>query len=133
MAVLAGQGGTLAEYVPFYFAPRSPMLYVIHKGNVEGYKEGQAPILHLVRSTDIVSKSGLPFVFIDGHANVAMSQFFDRLELLSKVDWEIMKGKWWNDTISTTTASENAKLSFLFTVPFHGPSSPKLVYSIEAW
>lgn len=33
-------GGTLDEYVPFYFAPRSPMLYSIGRGNVEGYNEG---------------------------------------------------------------------------------------------
>ena len=30
--------GTLHEYVPFYFAPRSPMLYTIQKGNVEGFQ-----------------------------------------------------------------------------------------------
>jgi len=27
--VPCGPGGTLADYVPFYFAPRSPMLYTI--------------------------------------------------------------------------------------------------------
>jgi hypothetical protein len=32
-----GAQGTLADYVPFYFAPRSPMLYAIHTGWVEGY------------------------------------------------------------------------------------------------
>lgn len=26
--------GNLHDYVPFYFAPKSPMLYSIHKGNV---------------------------------------------------------------------------------------------------
>ena len=111
--VPTGQGGTLAEYVPFFFAPRSPMLYVIHKGNVEGYTEGQAPILHLVSSTDIVSKSSLPFVFTDGHADVAISQFFDRLELLSKIDWEIMKGKMWDDTITHFDRKRKRQAEFL--------------------
>jgi len=32
--------GTLADYVPFYFAPRSPMLFTISRGNVAG-AEGQ--------------------------------------------------------------------------------------------
>ena len=27
-------GGVIADYVPFYFAPRSPMLFTINKGNV---------------------------------------------------------------------------------------------------
>jgi hypothetical protein len=34
--VPCGQRGYLHDYVPFYFAPRSPMLYTIRKGNVEG-------------------------------------------------------------------------------------------------
>ncbi len=29
------QQGYLSDYVPFYFAPRSPMLYAIHCGTVE--------------------------------------------------------------------------------------------------
>jgi ssDNA thymidine ADP-ribosyltransferase, DarT len=31
-----GSGGTLHDYVPFYFAPRSPMLFAINNGNVPG-------------------------------------------------------------------------------------------------
>ncbi len=41
-------GGCLHDYVPFYFAPRSPMLYAIHKGNVQGYSGEQNSIIHLV-------------------------------------------------------------------------------------
>ena len=29
--VPCGPGGTVSDYVPFYFAPRSPMLYVINR------------------------------------------------------------------------------------------------------
>ena len=46
--------GTLADYVPFYFAPRSPMLFTIHKGKVIGYTEGQKPVIYLVSSVDKV-------------------------------------------------------------------------------
>lgn len=40
---------TVGQYVPFYFCPRSIMLYVLHKGNLAelNYTEGQRPILHL--------------------------------------------------------------------------------------
>ncbi|MBZ8182847.1 DUF4433 domain-containing protein [Oscillatoria salina IIICB1] len=33
--VPCGAGGVLHDYVPFYFAPRSPMLYTINRGNVQ--------------------------------------------------------------------------------------------------
>ena len=33
-SVPCGVGGSLHDYVPFYFAPRSPMLYTIHRGNL---------------------------------------------------------------------------------------------------
>ena len=39
-AVSGDPGGRLADYVPYYFANRSPMLYSIHTGFVEGYNEG---------------------------------------------------------------------------------------------
>ena len=42
-------GTKVGEYVPFYFCPRSVMLYVIHRGNHPElvYKDGQGPIIHL--------------------------------------------------------------------------------------
>jgi hypothetical protein len=42
-------GTFVGDYVPFYFCPRSLMLYVIHMANRPqlSYRGGQAPILHL--------------------------------------------------------------------------------------
>ena len=45
-------GGVLSDYVPWYFGPRSPMLYVINKQRVPGYNDGQTPIVHLVTSVE---------------------------------------------------------------------------------
>jgi hypothetical protein len=42
-------GTHVGDYVPFYFCPRSIMLYILHRGNHSdlNYKEGQRPIVHL--------------------------------------------------------------------------------------
>src|SRR5207244_2315560 len=42
-------GDHVGDYVPFYFCPRSIMLYVIYRANHPEltYREGQEPIVHL--------------------------------------------------------------------------------------
>ena len=42
-------GDKVGEYVPFYFCPRSTMLYVIYRQNHPdlAYKDGQGPVVHL--------------------------------------------------------------------------------------
>ncbi len=106
-------GGFLADYVPFYFAPRSPMLYTIHKGNVEGYQGEQESILHLVASAEQVVKSKLAYTFTDGHADVDLSCFFTDLSDLDKIDWDIMKEKYWNDTIADGDRKRRRQAEFL--------------------
>ena len=89
-------GGVLADYVPFYFAPRSPMLFAINLGAVEGYRGGQASVLHLVSTVKVASATGQPWCFTDGHAEMAMTEFCDDLESLAElVDSEIMEGRYW--------------------------------------
>ena len=92
-----GSMGTLHDYVPFYFAPRSPMLYAINQGNVPGYTEGQEPVIYIVSTLDAVESTGLSFVFTDGHPIVVPSKSFDQFVKLDQVDWEIMKHQYWHD------------------------------------
>jgi len=90
--------GVLHDYVPFYFAPRSPMLFTIHKGNVPNYQGGQASVLHLLTTVKAIQESGLLFTFTDGHAVMAYSEFYDDLDVLERIDWNVMKSKLWYDT-----------------------------------
>ena len=106
-------GGTLADYVPFYFAPRSPMLYSIHRGFVENYPDGQEPVVHLVSSAESVRDAGLQFVFTEGHADISFSEFFDDLADLDEVDWSIMKEKYWNDTADDGDRKRRRQAEFL--------------------
>ncbi|MFZ3264324.1 MAG: DUF4433 domain-containing protein [Terriglobales bacterium] len=75
-----GPRGTVGEYVPFYFAPRSPMLYAISRGAVEGYSEGQSPVIYICSTAEAVKEAGLRWVFTEGHADMDFTDFFDDLK-----------------------------------------------------
>jgi len=105
--------GVVADYVPFYFAPRSPMLYSIAHGYVEGYQGGQSEVFNLVASAEAVLQSGLPFVFTDGHAEMNISHFYQELQDLDKVDWNIMSSRYWNDTQDDNDRKRRRQAEFL--------------------
>lgn len=51
--VKVAAGGTIGQYVPFNFCPRSVMLYVIHCGH-DDFGGGQDKVLHLISDTETV-------------------------------------------------------------------------------
>ena len=91
-------GGVVADYVPFYFAARSPMLYVIDRDDVSTYHGGQDGLVHLVTDVDAVAQRNLRFVFTDHNASTNYAKFGSQLDQLDNfVDWPLMEGQWWND------------------------------------
>ena len=107
------QGGVVADYVPFYFAYRSPMLYAIHCGRVENYQNGQESILHLVSKVELVVENNLPFTFTNGHAEMAVTEFYESLDNLDKIDWDLMKSNRWNDTENDMNRKWRRQAEFL--------------------
>ena len=113
-AVPCGPGGTLHDYVPFYFAPRSPMLYAIHRGYVDGYQGGQPDILHLVTTAEAIAEASLGFAFSDGHAVVGYTSFYDDLAALpTAIDRDIMEAKFWYDTDEDGDRKRRRQAEFL--------------------
>lgn len=92
-----GPRGVIHDYVPFYFGPLSPMLYRLHTGWVEEYDEGQRPLLYLVTNCQEVAEAGLDFVFSDGHGLAFYSAWFDSLDDLGQVDWQMVGERFWAD------------------------------------
>ncbi len=94
-------GTTVGEYVPFYFCPRSVMLYVINRGTQDlTYKSGQREIVHLVSTVDTAARlvPVTQLAFTDGNAAAAYTNFYSDLSLLdAKVDWVAVKTNQWND------------------------------------
>jgi len=96
-------GTRVGDYVPFYFCPRSVMLYILHRGNHPEltYRGGQGPIVHLVadlRSTVSWANSEQhPWAFSDRNAADAMAEFFTSLRDLARIDWRAVNQRDFRD------------------------------------
>lgn len=111
--VPCGPRGVLHDYVPFYFGSRSPMLYTISRGNVEGFSGGQGCIVHLVSTVQAVQTEGLGFVFTDGHGIMVFTEFYDDLARLDEVDWPLMSAQYWADTDDDLDRKRRRQAEFL--------------------
>jgi len=106
-------GGVVHDYVAFYFGPRSPMLYQLHTGWVDGYNEGQSPIVYLVSTVQAVRAANASFVFSDGHGIAAYTSWFDNLNDLDNVDWDTAYCNWWRDTVDDMDRQRRKQAEFL--------------------
>lgn len=91
-------GTKVGDYVPFYFCPRSIMLYVIYCRNHPGlaYRGGQGPIVHLEADLERViewaESKGRPWAFSLSNAGTRYAEFRSRLEDLDQLDWTAIAG-----------------------------------------
>lgn len=95
-------GGVVADYVPFYYAERSPMMYRIaceHRDGVAGrYPGGDDPLVYLVSSVDRVHGAGLKWVASDGNCAVKITRFTNVLDdLAALIDWPLMRQRIWKN------------------------------------
>lgn len=85
-----GPGGTLADYVPFYFTPFSVMMKNIQSGwGVQ--KRLNEEIVILVSSLYHAQSLGLPFIFTDAHAYPDWTGYYTELEHLDRIDWRLLQ------------------------------------------
>ena len=97
-------GTMVGEYVPFYFCPRSIMLYILHMGNHPdiSYRGGQCPILHLQADLEMVIQwaniNDIRWAFSDINAGNFVAQFYDDLSKLNDViNWSAVEATDWRD------------------------------------
>ena len=92
----------VGECVPFYFCPRSVMLYVIHMGNSPDleYRGGQGPIIHLeadLRQTVAwAGASGRRWAFTSSNAGSHYFEDYSDLGQLNMLDWEAIQATDWS-------------------------------------
>ncbi len=90
----------VGQCVPFYFCPRSVMLYLIHRQNAElAYGGGQGHIIHLEADLQATvawaAQQGRRWAFTNANAG---SRYFDDwadLAQLHRVDWHAVQARDW--------------------------------------
>jgi hypothetical protein len=92
----------VGECVPFYYCPRSIMLYKIHKGNDPdlSYKDGQQPILHLELDlhsiVDWAAGENRRWAITKSNAGSYYFEDFNTLERLDELNWQAIRARYWS-------------------------------------
>lgn len=80
-------GRPLHDYVPLYFNPKNPMLYV--------RREIQDDLVILFFDRELLVQDGV--VFTDGNAASGPTNFFNDVSRLADLDWDCIRAEYWND------------------------------------
>ena len=89
--------------VPFYFCPRSVMLYVIDKKNHKelSYRDGQEPIVHLEADVqhvvDWAEQNERRWAFTLSNAGAIYFKDCCKLAQLHEINWEAVQARDWRD------------------------------------
>lgn len=122
-AVACAPWGTVADYVPFYYAARSPMMFTIAKGNVPTFTGDHHDLVYFTSHVTTIIEAGLPWVASDRNAAVAVADFtndpavFDCLAhpdpAAGFVDWPLMNRTYWNSVPNDPDRMERRMAEFL--------------------
>ena len=90
----------VGDCVPFYFCPRSVMLYVIHRRHPAlEYRGGQELILHLEadarRTVTWASRNKRRWAFTSSNAGSSYFDDYSDLTQLHKIDWDAVLANQW--------------------------------------
>lgn len=76
---------SLHNFVPLFFAPKSPMLSAL--------RDKQHELVYLHIAPEVLKMAGT--VFCDGNARSNITQFYKTLPDLDKLDWKLLHGYYW--------------------------------------
>jgi ssDNA thymidine ADP-ribosyltransferase, DarT len=112
-------GLRVGQCVPFYFCPRSVMLYLIWKGNHPnlGFRGGQGPILHLeadLRATvDWANRARRRWAFTLSNAGAYYVEDRCDVEQLGEVNWEAVASEKWSGPGVPSSVRHGKQAEFL--------------------
>ena len=91
----------VGQCVPFYFCPRSIMLYLIHRANHPelSYRGGQTPIIHLEADLSAAvawaDENGRRWAFTLSNAGAYYFEDRNNLAQLHELDWDAIQARDW--------------------------------------
>ena len=109
----------VGDCVPFYFCPRSVMLYVISTRNHPDlpFKDGQEPIVHLEAdlhgAVSWANANGCRWAFTTTNAGANYFEDYADLTQLSQIDWEAVLTYRWGGPGVDSTVKEGKQAEFL--------------------
>lgn len=119
-------GLRVGQCTPFYFCPRSIMLYLIHVRNVElTYIGGQGPIIHLEANLHLT----VAWAQANNRrwaltlSNAGARYFEDRSDLanLHEVNWDAVQTNKWSGAGVSRSVKEGKQAEFLIETSFPWP------------
>lgn len=93
----------VGDCVPFYFCPRSIMLYLIHQANHPelSYRDGQSPIIHLQADLHSVvnwaNQQRRRWAFTKSNAGSYYFEDYCDLNQLTEIDWDAVNTHQWQN------------------------------------
>ena len=123
------------DCIPFYFGPRTPMLYVIQNGYNGVVKTTPDKIVYCVVRLDVLIRDKVECFFSDGHALNGLTKFYTN-ENLPNIDSIIsyvdVSAVWWNsESDIDLKRRKEAELLLLHDLPIDKVSG-FVVYNEEA-
>lgn len=103
LSVPCHPGTRVGEYVPFYFCPRSVMLYLLHRGDSPEltHRAGQRPIVHLEADleevVDWAEQAGCRWAFSLSNAGAFYTHFRNRMDDLDQINWRAVAATDWRE------------------------------------
>lgn len=95
----------VGEFVPFYYCPRSPMLYSVNLGNTGLPRGSQGEILHLVSNVATGIALGRQWAISDVNAGASYPDFYTHVGALdTALDWNAIDAKYWSNCATQKAA-----------------------------
>ena len=109
----------VGQCVPFYFCPRSVMLYLLWQANHPnlGYRGGEGPIVHLeadLRTTvEWADRNGHRWAFTLSNAGARYFEDRNSLEELHEINWDAVAATKWSGQGVASSVQDGKQAEFL--------------------